>query len=39
MKNFITPRQNPLLSKSTIKVGKKTLVIATVIAVALLCSG
>lgn len=39
MKNFITPRQKPLLSEKTIKVTKKTLAVATVIAVAILCSG
>jgi len=39
MKNFVTPRQKPLLSKKTIKVTKKTLAVATVIAVAILCSG
>ena len=39
MKNFVTPRQKPLLSESTIKITKKTLVVTTVIAIALLCSG
>jgi hypothetical protein len=39
MKNFVTPRQKPLLSEKTIKVTKKTLAVATVIAVAILCSG
>jgi len=39
MRNFITPRQKPILSEKTIKVTKKTLAVATVIAVAILCSG
>lgn len=39
MKNFVTPRQKPLLSEKTIKVTKKTLLIASVFAIALLCSG
>jgi hypothetical protein len=39
MRNFITPRQKPILSEKSIKVTKKTLAIATVIAIALLCSG
>ena len=38
-KNFITPRQNPLLSEKSIKVGKKAVLIASVIAVVILCSG
>jgi len=39
MKNFVTPHQKPLLSEKTIKVTKKTLAVATVIAVVILCSG
>jgi|TARA_B100000900_G_scaffold4121_1_gene3517 hypothetical protein len=39
MKNFVTPRQKPLLSEKSIKVGKKAALLATVVAIALLCSG
>ena len=39
MRNFVTPRQKPIITDKTIKVGKKALIIASVFAVALLCSG
>ena len=39
MRNYITPKQQPLLNKKTIKVGKKALIIASVFALAVLCSG
>tara|TARA_B100001093_G_scaffold434549_1_gene432062 strand:+ start:495 stop:620 length:126 start_codon:yes stop_codon:yes gene_type:complete len=39
MRNFVTPIKKPLLTEKSIKVTKKTLVIAGVLAVALLCSG
>ena len=39
MRNFVTPIKKPLLTEKTIKVSKKALLITSVIAVALLCSG
>ena len=39
MKNFVTPRQKPLFTENTIKAGKKALIIASVLALAVLCSG
>jgi len=39
MRNYITPVQQPLLNKKTLKVGKKAIIIASVLAVAVLCSG
>ena len=39
MCNFVTPRQKPIITEKTIKVGKKALIIASVLAVAVLCSG
>lgn len=39
MRNFVTPRQKPLLSEKSLKVGKKALIIASVFALAVLCSG
>lgn len=39
MNNFVTPRQKPIITEKTIKVGKKALIVAGVFAVALLCSG
>ena len=39
MRNFVTPIKKPIISEKTIKVGKKALLIASVFAVAVLCSG
>jgi hypothetical protein len=39
MSNYITPRQKPIITEKTIKVGKKALIITSVFVVALLCSG
>ena len=39
MKNFVTPRQKPILTEKTIKAGKRALLIASVLALAVLCSG
>ena len=39
MRNFVTPRQRPIITEKTLKVGKKALIIASVLAVAVLCSG
>lgn len=39
MRNIVTPIKKPFLSEKTIKVGKKALLITSVIAVAVLCSG
>ena len=39
MRNFVTPRQKPIFTEKTLKVGKKALIIASVLAVAVLCSG
>jgi hypothetical protein len=39
MRNYITPVQQPLLNKKTLKVSKKALLITSVLVVAVLCSG
>lgn len=39
MKKFVTPIKKPLLTEKSIKVGKKALLVTSVLAVALLCSG
>ena len=39
MRNFVTPKQKPLLTEKTLKVTKRALLITGVLAVALLCSG
>lgn len=39
MRNFVTPRQKPLLTEKSFKVGKKALLITSVLVVAVLCSG
>jgi len=39
MRNFITPIQKPLLSDKTLKIGKKTIIVASIVAIGLLCSG
>jgi hypothetical protein len=39
MRNFVTPVQQPIITEKTIKVGKKALLIASVFALAVLCSG
>ena len=39
MRNFVTPIKKPLLSEKSLKVGKRTLLITSVLVVALLCSG
>ena len=39
MRNFVTPIQKPIITEKTIKVGKKALLIASVLAITLLCSG
>lgn len=39
MRNFVTPRQKPLLTEKSLKVGKRALLITSVLVVAVLCSG
>jgi hypothetical protein len=39
MRNFVTPRQKPLVSDKTLKIGKKTIIVASIVAIGLLCSG
>ena len=39
MSNYITPRQKAIITEKTLKVGKKTLIVAAVFALAVLCSG
>lgn len=39
MNNFVTPRQKPILTEKTIKAGKKALLITSIFALAVLCSG
>ena len=39
MKNFVTPRQKPILTEKTIKAGKKAILLTSVLVVAVLCSG
>mgnify|MGYP007048363821 FL=1 len=39
MRNFVTPIQKPLLSEKTIKRTKKTIIVASIVAIGLLCSG
>ena len=39
MRNFVTPRQQAIITEKTLKVGKKALIVAGVFALAVLCSG
>lgn len=39
MRNYITPQQRPVITEKTLKVGKKALLITSVLVVAVLCSG
>ena len=39
MRNFVTPRQKPIITEKTLKVGKKAIIMASVFALAVLCSG
>ena len=39
MRNYITPRQRPIVTEKTLKVGKRALLITSVLVVAVLCSG
>tara|TARA_B100000282_G_C31363604_1_gene323456 strand:+ start:392 stop:511 length:120 start_codon:yes stop_codon:yes gene_type:complete len=39
VRKIVKPINKPVVSDKTIKVGKKALLIASVLAVALLCSG
>jgi len=39
MRNFVTPIQKPLVSDKTLKVSKKTIIVASIVAIGLLCSG
>lgn len=39
MRNFVTPIQKPLVSEKTLKSAKKTIIVASIVAIGLLCSG
>jgi len=39
MRNFVTPIKKPLLTEKSLKVGKRALLITSVLVVAVLCSG
>jgi hypothetical protein len=39
MRNFVTPIQKPLVSTKTLKISKKLLITASIVAIGLLCSG
>ena len=39
MRNFVTPKQTPLVSNKALKIGKKTIIVASIVAIGLLCSG
>lgn len=39
MRNYITPRQRPIITEKSLKVGKRALLITSVLVVAVLCSG
>jgi hypothetical protein len=39
MRNFVTPIQKPLVSEKALKIGKKTIIVASIVAIGLLCGG
>jgi len=39
MRNFVTPITKPLVSDKALKIGKKTIIVASIVAIGLLCSG
>jgi hypothetical protein len=39
MRNFVTPIQKPLVTEKTLKVSKKIIITASIVAIGLLCSG